>query len=90
MVLGRLLELAVITVLVLWIITQILIPLVKGTSLFPILSKKRRMLEDDLEEVLTEQEEQQLEELIRSLRVKKTVGEDWRDDYDVETDKFKG
>jgi F0F1-type ATP synthase membrane subunit b/b' len=80
--LGRLMEVAVMVVLLVWIVTQILIPLVKGTHLFPIFSKRRNQLEDRLETVKTRAEEADYERQIEALNRKygRHPYVDWRDD----------
>lgn len=75
----RLIEAAVFLFGAALLITQVIIPLFKGTALFPILRKERRELEKEFTEVATEIEDQELrsdlEEFKRALNTQEIKDE---------------
>lgn len=56
----RLLEVAVFLIGAVILVTQVIVPLFKGTSLFPFFRKERREVFEELEEIATELEDQEL------------------------------
>lgn len=51
--------------------TQIIIPAIKGTRLFPVFSSKRKQLQHDLEEVNEQLEIDALEDKLKALKDKR-------------------
>jgi hypothetical protein len=66
------LELAVAALLVGFVCTQIVLPMMRGTSLFPVLRKEAK-LQADLEEVKQQVVEKKIEEEIKNLKDKESI-----------------
>lgn len=65
---ALLLDFAFISIVVIILVTQVLIPVVMGTKLFPYFRKATNKLVDELREVNTQLEEKQLKDEIKEKR----------------------